>query len=252
MLSSDCPTDKACIRNKCKDPCPGVCGSNANCAVVNHVPTCTCFAGYVGDPFSFCRQPPPPPITEATVTDPCVPSPCGPNSVCRAINQQAVCSCQANYMGSPPNCRPECVVNAECPSNRACHRFKCTDPCPGTCGLGARCEVINHNPICSCSPGMTGDPFTRCYPVPRKLHLHKLPAHGLIPVFSATSTIKTSRPYQPLLSISMRTELRMPSCRRVTRLFVPKWIRRKSSELSTGVCCQYRLSVCSRVHFRKV
>lgn len=167
VLSSDCPTDKACIRNKCKDPCPGVCGSNANCAVVNHVPTCTCFAGYVGDPFSSCRQPITP-ITEATVTDPCVPSPCGPNSVCRANNQQAVCSCQANYMGAPPNCRPECVVNAECQSNRACHRFKCTDPCPGTCGLGARCEVINHNPICSCSPGMTGDPFTRCYPVPRK------------------------------------------------------------------------------------
>lgn len=88
VLSSDCPTDKACIRNKCKDPCPGVCGSNANCAVVNHVPTCTCITGYVGDPFSACRMPPPPPITEATVTDPCVPSPCGPNSVCRAINQQ--------------------------------------------------------------------------------------------------------------------------------------------------------------------
>lgn len=31
VLSSDCPSDKACIRNKCKDPCPGVCGLNAEC-----------------------------------------------------------------------------------------------------------------------------------------------------------------------------------------------------------------------------
>lgn len=32
VLSSDCPSDKACIRNKCKDPCPGVCGLNAECS----------------------------------------------------------------------------------------------------------------------------------------------------------------------------------------------------------------------------
>lgn len=80
------------------------------------------------------------------------------------MNQQAVCSCQQEYQGTPPNCRPECVVNNECPSNRACHKYKCTDPCPGTCGLNARCEVINHNPICTCSHGLVGDPFTRCYP----------------------------------------------------------------------------------------
>lgn len=43
---------------------------------------------------------------------------------------------------------------------------KCSDPCPGTCGVGARCQVINHNPICSCPPGMTGDPFIRCQPIP--------------------------------------------------------------------------------------
>lgn len=85
------------------------------------------------------------------------------------MNQQAVCSCQREYQGTPPNCRPECVVNNECPSNRACHKFKCSDPCPGTCGLNARCEVINHNPICTCPNGLIGDPFTRCYPQPGTL-----------------------------------------------------------------------------------
>lgn len=100
--------------------------------------------------------------------DPCVPSPCGPNSQCRNVNGQGVCSCLPNYIGSPPGCRPECVVSSECPQNRACVNQKCVDPCPGTCGLNARCEVINHSPICSCQVGFTGDPFTRCNPIPRK------------------------------------------------------------------------------------
>ncbi|KAL1140438.1 hypothetical protein AAG570_000370 [Ranatra chinensis] len=166
VLSSDCPTDKACFKNKCQDPCPGVCGANALCQVINHIPTCTCHEGYVGDPFQLCT-PAPPPI-ERAVIDPCSPSPCGPNSHCRSQSGtgQAICSCAPDYFGSPPNCRPECVVNSECPQNRACHKNKCTDPCPNTCGLNARCQVINHNPICSCPPAFTGDPFSRCYPLP--------------------------------------------------------------------------------------
>jgi hypothetical protein len=105
--------------------------------------------------------------------NPCQPSPCGPNSQCREVNGQAVCSCLPGYQGSPPGCRPECVVNAECPQNKACSNQKCTDPCLGTCGQNAKCQVINHSPICSCQQGYTGDPFSRCYSIPRKL-LHNL------------------------------------------------------------------------------
>lgn len=165
ILSSDCPTNRACVRNKCQDPCPGVCGAQAQCFVVNHIPTCTCLTGFIGDPFTSCTF-----QQESTTLgisqDHCNPSPCGPNSICRAINEQAVCTCEATYIGAPPNCRPECVVNSECPQNRACYKFKCNDPCPGTCGLGANCRVINHNPLCSCQPGTTGDPFSRCYQQP--------------------------------------------------------------------------------------
>jgi hypothetical protein len=96
----------------------------------------------------------------------CQPSPCGPNSQCREVNGHAVCSCISGFIGTPPSCRPECVSSAECPLQQACLNQKCRDPCPGTCGQNARCQVVNHNPICSCSQGNTGDPFTRCYPVP--------------------------------------------------------------------------------------
>jgi hypothetical protein len=165
VLSSDCPTDKACVRNKCKDPCPGICGTNAECSTINHVPSCNCLVGYTGDPFRSCELKRQDPITEPTVYDPCNPSPCGPNSRCRQSNGVAVCSCNQDYIGAPPNCRPECTVNSECPSNKACHKFKCANPCAGTCGINAKCEVINHNPICSCPPRMEGDPFVQCSPI---------------------------------------------------------------------------------------
>lgn len=97
--------------------------------------------------------------------DPCSPSPCGPNSRCQVVNDQAVCTCLPEYTGSPPGCRPECVVSSECPPNLACVNQKCTNPCPGTCGLGADCNVIHHSPICACRPKYTGNPFTRCSPM---------------------------------------------------------------------------------------
>lgn len=95
--------------------------------------------------------------------NPCLPSPCGVNSICRVQDDRPVCSCKIGYMGAPPNCRPECLVHSECPLDRACFHQKCTDPCVGTCGYGARCKVVNHNPICSCPSGFIGDPFSRCF-----------------------------------------------------------------------------------------
>lgn len=109
----------------------------------------------------------------ALIENPCVPSPCGPNSECRDIGGSPSCSCLSNYMGSPPNCRPECTINPDCPSNRACINEKCSDPCPGSCGFGAICNIIHHTPACSCPEDFTGDPFNSCQPLPpeRKIFL---------------------------------------------------------------------------------
>jgi hypothetical protein len=40
------------------DPCPGACGLNAECHVVNHGPSCSCLPGYIGNPLSACSLPP--------------------------------------------------------------------------------------------------------------------------------------------------------------------------------------------------
>ena len=55
VLSSDCPRDRTCTRNRCVDPCAGACGDNSQCRVANHVPVCSCLQGFSGDPYSTCQ-----------------------------------------------------------------------------------------------------------------------------------------------------------------------------------------------------
>lgn len=95
--------------------------------------------------------------------NPCQPSPCGVNSICQIKNSRAVCSCLPNYLGTPPNCRPECVINSDCKMNFVCRNSLCINPCAeSVCGLNANCRVVNRAPICTCLPGYSGDPFNIC------------------------------------------------------------------------------------------
>lgn len=165
----------------------------ARCTVVNHNPICTCPPLYTGDPFVqcisqrknlscnveiYCRKtnrpdkhgslritaekPPSLPI------DPCQPSPCGFNAICRVLNDSPSCSCLPQFIGIPPQCRPECISNSECPSQQACINQKCRDPCPGSCGKNAECRTVSHTPMCICASNFIGDPFIQCNPRPSK------------------------------------------------------------------------------------
>lgn len=177
-----CPQNRACARQKCVDPCPNTCGANARCQVVNHNPICSCAAGFTGDPFNACSKiicecqgkiydkftkhyclftilDNDPPVEES---HPCHPSPCGPNAVCKVNGDQAACTCLPNYIGRAPNCRPECKADAECANNQACVNLQCVDPCPGSCGVNARCRVVNHFAVCTCNPGYEGNANSQC------------------------------------------------------------------------------------------
>lgn len=110
------------------------------------------------------------PIEE--VRNPCNPSPCGANAICKERNGAGSCSCVPNYFGDPyTGCRPECVINADCPMDRACIGNKCANPCPGTCGLNAECIVSNHAPSCFCFEGYTGNPAVACHVPPPRMYL---------------------------------------------------------------------------------
>lgn len=107
--------------------------------------------------------------------NPCVPSPCGPNSQCRVVGDSPACSCLPNYVGRAPNCRPECVISAECAANKACINERCSDPCIGACGVHSICTVLNHNSLCQCEPGFTGDPFSSCTEIPKRKTFYFFP-----------------------------------------------------------------------------
>lgn len=108
-------------------------------------------------------------VTPDTDVDPCAASPCGPGAICTSEDDRYRCTCQPGYFGNPyQSCSPECTVNSDCPSNRACVSLKCVDPCPGSCGINANCQVLSHAPNCYCEPGYTGNPYRRCFIERRK------------------------------------------------------------------------------------
>lgn len=111
---------------------------------------------------------------------PCLPNPCGENAICRDVNGGPSCSCMPGFLGLPPNCRPECVINQDCPSNLACKNMKCRDPCPGSCGQNAICTVFNHSPACTCPQGYSGDSFIACELNPPKKGKFKYLGAGIV------------------------------------------------------------------------
>lgn len=192
ILGSDCPSTSACVNQKCVDPCPGTCGSNSDCRVVNHSPICTCASGYTGNAFDNCRPIPVvgkiptasfPNVTYQRIINdlktigvpnvvepqrPCESHPCGTNAQCKESPGGGVnCVCPANYIGDPySSCRPECVLSSDCPRDQTCSRNRCVDPCVGACGSNSQCRVANHVPVCSCVQGFHGDPYSSCQPIP--------------------------------------------------------------------------------------
>lgn len=124
-----------------------------------HLHACRCLTHRFTNAFTFSETP-----VLAEPIDPCNPSPCGENAHCLVRDGIVRCSCIPPYVGNPygGGCRPECIINSDCPSHLACLAKHCRNPCQGVCGQNAECSVVNHVPVCSCLSGYSGDPFTSC------------------------------------------------------------------------------------------
>lgn len=160
LSNVDCEFSRACLNQRCLDPCLGVCGQNAICTVINHSPMCSCPYGLQGNPFEHCSTP----LTPiAPVPETCDSVHCGPNTECRQQNGVFACVCKRDYYGNPLiGCRPDCVINPDCPLDKTCWNQKCVNPCVGACGKGALCQVVNHFPVCFCPADHTGDALVSC------------------------------------------------------------------------------------------
>ena len=109
-------------------------------------------------------------IQPVEAPDPCYPNPCGPNTNSpQVLGERCQCTCLPDMIGSPPNCKPECILNSDCRPEFACMSRKCRDPCPGLCGQNAICRVRNHVPLCICNQGYEGDPFSVCRLITSKI-----------------------------------------------------------------------------------
>jgi hypothetical protein len=54
-INPECAPHLACMQQRCRNPCDGICGVNAQCSVVNHNAVCSCNDNHKGDPFSLCQ-----------------------------------------------------------------------------------------------------------------------------------------------------------------------------------------------------
>ncbi|KPJ11537.1 hypothetical protein RR48_08279 [Papilio machaon] len=180
VSNDECRGHQSCVNQHCVNPCEGACGVNANCDVRQHVPVCSCPAGYTGNPFTACRVADPgcrhecesdsdcgvqQSCRDFKCISPC--SDCGVNADCETVAaHRAVCKCPRGYFGDPYRiCTAECESDSQCPSYKpACVYNACVNPCTNACGVNADCNLRGLTPVCSCPRNMTGDPFTFCRP----------------------------------------------------------------------------------------
>ena len=87
---------------------------------------------------------------------------CGSFGVSKIVNNECHCTCLDHFIGSPPDCQPECLVNSDCPAHQSCQAMNCINPCQDACGINSDCKVIKHRAFCACKEGHTGDPYFKC------------------------------------------------------------------------------------------
>lgn len=64
-------------------------------------------------------------------------------------------------------CSSGCVTDNDCPNEKTCSNSQCISPCDkgvSPCGRNALCHVSQHQTICLCPNGHSGDPLNDCVP----------------------------------------------------------------------------------------
>ena len=189
---SSCPEYEACRRRdnglrNCTSVCENVrCGPNAHCVGRNHVSSCECLPGYIGDAAHGCQKPPQHLcdkdgecqvdkkclLTKDGIrdcVDVCYNVRCPSGTICTAIDHRPECVCLTGYTrlanDTDGRCAPNlCHSNHDCRDEYSCLSnqngiLDCINVCEGIrCGSNAQCVGKDHQPFCACKEGFEGNP----------------------------------------------------------------------------------------------
>jgi hypothetical protein len=187
--NNDCPYDHSCKNTRCVHVCreSNPCASNAICSGRDHAAQCTCPENLSdGNPYTYCYKvelealpeckfdsdcPSQTACIDESCLNPCNKlKPCAHNARCKVLDsvpvRTMVCECEEGVLDTYGECRKlptsktGCESDDECSESTSCINGQCRDPC--NCGIGAKCQVIRHRPICSCMEGYEGNPNIRC------------------------------------------------------------------------------------------
>lgn len=124
---------------------------------------CTCEYGFTGDPQTECihiecQTDSECPLSKACINhyceNPCEKTvTCGINEVCSVFNHRPDCSCAPGFTHDPEKgciIKDEiCHYDGDCPSQTACIRGACSNPCEALepCGVNSVCKVLDTLPV---------------------------------------------------------------------------------------------------------
>lgn len=177
---TSCDNFEACIDGKCTDPCTieNQCGKCSQCKVINHGVQCSCPPLFLGNPLTECSKPPVPCNNNCQCDQAgyCK-AVCGDDSHCSCGQKcsdgicKTLCStnnkCLKGQICSRGVCTSGCVSDSDCSNDKSCLNTQCTNPCDlnvSPCGQNALCRVSQHQAVCLCPDGYSGEPLKSCQP----------------------------------------------------------------------------------------
>lgn len=181
----ECSPTHSCINRQCVPACSpdgANCGQRAECYGIAHRAICECPPGLTGNPkiacvHLECEKNDDCPFDKSCINhkceNPCEKTvKCGREEICRVYQHEPQCTCPPGYVNDAiEGCRQlddRCVADYECPTQTACIRGECVNPCNATepCGVNTICRVLDTVPvrtmICECLPGYQGNAAVQC------------------------------------------------------------------------------------------